>query len=122
MYLDIAYKKVSGRVYRRVLLRTSYREGNRVKHRTIANLSKCSDEEIKAIKLSLKHKKQLPKLEEQIEKNNLTAFPQMTHVQSVGAVFLLFAVAKRLGIHTCLGNNRQGLLALWQILGFWCKK
>jgi len=38
--------------YVRHLLRQSYRENGKVKHRTIANLSSCSAEEIEAIKLA----------------------------------------------------------------------
>ena len=35
------------------------REGGKVKHRTLANLSHCSDEEIEAIRIALKGKKQI---------------------------------------------------------------
>ena len=35
------------------------REGGKVKHRTLANLSHCSDEEIEAIRIALKMKKQI---------------------------------------------------------------
>jgi len=45
--------------YTRVLLREGYREGGKVKHRTLANLSHCSDEEIEAIRIALKGKKQI---------------------------------------------------------------
>ena len=37
-----------------VLLRESYREGGKVKKRTLANLSKLSDEVIENLRLSLK--------------------------------------------------------------------
>jgi len=40
-------------------LREGYREGGKVKHRTLANLSHCSDEEIEAIRIALKMKKQI---------------------------------------------------------------
>ena len=42
-------------------LRTPFsdREGEKVKHRTLANLSHCSDEEIEAIRIALKGKKQI---------------------------------------------------------------
>jgi len=33
-------------------LREGYREGGKVKHRTLANLSHCSDEEIEAIRIA----------------------------------------------------------------------
>jgi len=40
-------------------LREGHREGGKVKHRTLANLSHCSDEEIEAIRIALKGKKQI---------------------------------------------------------------
>ncbi|MEX2703457.1 MAG: hypothetical protein Q6368_010400 [Candidatus Baldrarchaeota archaeon] len=40
-------------------MREGYREGGKVKHRTLANLSHCSDEEIEAIRIALKGKKQI---------------------------------------------------------------
>ena len=57
MYLDRSKTTVNGKTYHRVLLRQSYRQDGKVKHRTIANLCACSDQEIKAIELAFKHKK-----------------------------------------------------------------
>ena len=59
MYLDTCKVRSGNKVYTRVLLRESYREDGKVKHRTIANLSKCSEQEIAAIKLALQHKHDL---------------------------------------------------------------
>jgi hypothetical protein len=59
MYLDISSLHKNGRTYKRVLLRESYREQGEVKKRTIANLSACSEQEIAAIKLALRHKSDL---------------------------------------------------------------
>jgi len=52
MYVDSCK---SGK-YTRHLLRESFRLNGKVLHRTIANLSHCSEAEIKAIKLAFKHK------------------------------------------------------------------
>ena len=49
MYVDICKYKRGNKTYRRVLLR----EGGKAKHRTLANLSHCSDEEIEAIRIAL---------------------------------------------------------------------
>jgi hypothetical protein len=55
MYISINKSKhSSGKVYQSVLLRQSYREGKKVKKRTIANLSRCSENEINLIKTVLK--------------------------------------------------------------------
>ena len=56
MYLDACKVRSGNKVYTRVLLRESYREDGKVKHRTIANLSKCSDQEIAAIRLACRAK------------------------------------------------------------------
>ena len=36
--------------------------------------------------------------------------------KSIGAVWLLYQMARRLGIEKALGNSRDGKLALWQVL------
>ena len=50
MHLDFGKTRVGSKVYTRVLLRESFRDQGKVKHRTIANLSACSPEEIAAIR------------------------------------------------------------------------
>ena len=62
MYIDISTITKNGRTYKRVLLRESYRENGKVKKRTIANLSACSNQEIEAMKLALEHKEALLRL------------------------------------------------------------
>ena len=107
MYLDIAFIRTSKTIHKRVLLRSSYREGKKVKHKTIANLSKCSEEEITAIDFALKNKKQLflPNAD----------YSEMRQGLSVGAVYSLHKIASKLGITQALGRSREAKLALWQI-------
>jgi len=110
MYVDSCDTISNGKTYTRHLLRKSYREGGKVKHDTIANITDCSDEEIAAIKLALRYKKDLTCLG--TVKEDLS-----THQgSSVGAVWLLHSMSKRLGIVKALGNSREGKLALWQVL------
>ena len=59
MFIDASTYIRNGKTYRRVLLRNSYRVDGKVHHDTIANLSSCSDQEVSAIKLALKHKNML---------------------------------------------------------------
>ncbi|PKP51594.1 MAG: IS1634 family transposase, partial [Candidatus Altiarchaeales archaeon HGW-Altiarchaeales-3] len=87
----------------------SYREEGKVKHHTIANLSKCSKEEIEAIKLALKHKKDLTELCSIKDIKTKLGL-------SVGAICLLNSLAEKLHITKALGNTRMGKLALWQIM------
>ena len=101
-------------------MRESYREEGKVKHRTIANLSSCTPEEIEAIRLALSHKHHLAALV------NLKEDLRLEQGLSVGAVWAVFSVAKRLGIVAALGSTRlpvavatqtgAGKLALWQVI------
>jgi len=107
MYVDTSNSQGK---YKRYLLRENYRENGKIKHRTIANLSKCSEEEISAIRLALKHKKDLSKLAAASEVVSLH------QGLSVGAVWLVFDIARELGIVDALGNSREGKIALWQVI------
>jgi hypothetical protein len=109
MYVDVSHVRQGGKTYTRRLLRESYREDGKVKHRTIANLSGCSAAEIEAIRLALRHKDNLSPLAAQSEiviKQGL----------SYGAVHVVHEVARSLGIVAALGTTRDGLLGLWQVI------
>ena len=111
MYLDRSKTTVNGKTYHRVLLRQSYRQDGKVKHRTIANLSACSDQEIKALELAFKHKKDLASLQ--------PSAPGPLHLRQglcFGAVWVLRHLAARTGLIAALGSDRQGSLALWQVI------
>ena len=110
MYIDISTLTKNDCTYKRVLLRESYRDNGKVKKRTIANLSACSDQEVKAIKLALTHKDNLAELGSVSE--NLT----LRQGDSMGAVWVVYKMACRLGISSALGHSRQGKLALWQVI------
>jgi len=110
MYVDTSTVQQKGKTYTRHLLRESYREDGKVRHRTIANFSGCSDQEVEAIKLALRHKenlKELVSLKESLE---------LRKGLSIGAVWLLYCLARELKIEEVLGTGRQGKLALWQIM------
>jgi len=92
-----------------VLLRESYWEKGKVRNRTLANLTHCKPEEIVAIKLALKHKGNLASLSSVVD-------VELSQGKSVGAVWLVYRVAKRLGIEQALGRSRAGKLALWQVI------
>ena len=96
--------------YARHLLRESYRKDGLVKKRTIANLSNCSEEEIEAINLALKHKSDLAALVSVSEDISLQ------QGLSIGATWLIYDMARQLGITEALGSSREGKLALWQVI------
>jgi hypothetical protein len=111
MYLDRSKTSANGKTYHRVLLRQSFRQNGKVKHRTCANLSACSQEELQAIELALQHKHDLDSLR--------PADPGPLHLRqglSFGALWALHQLAERIGLSQALGSDRQGKLALWQVL------
>jgi transposase len=110
MYVDTSTVQQRGKNYTRHLLRESYRENGKVRHRTIANLSRCSEIEVDAIRLALRHKEDLTELVSMRESLELRQGP------SIGAVWLLYSLAKELRMVEVLGTGRQGKLALWQVL------
>ena len=97
------------KIHHSVWLRESYREDGKVKQRNIANLKNCSPEEIEAIELALKFKKDLTKLGS-LKQVDLTQGP------SVGAVWAISELARKLGIKKALGPGHMGKLALWQVI------
>lgn len=109
MFIDSAVTVRKGKTYVRHLLRESYRQDGRVKHRTLANLSRCSDAEIAAIKLALKHKGDLASL------GNIKEVKIRLGMR-IGAVCCLKALGERIGLTKALGNTMEGKLALWQVL------
>lgn len=131
MYLDTSIvRSAKGVAYSRVLLRSSFRVEGKVKHRTLGNLSDCSETEINAIRLALKHKDQLSEL---IARETLNPTPSKAGLPSpaagaaeaapsfaqgpgVGAIAVLQGLARELGITAALGDDREGRLALWQVI------
>ena len=133
MYIDTSTVRVGQKSYTRYLLRESYRDQGKVKHRTIANLSQCSEQEISAMRLAFKHKKKLDTLTAQLDAANTSVnnqsvgapsvsvntdqmSVQLRQGKSIGAVWLLTKLADELGITHALGKDRAGRLALWQVI------
>src|SRR5215470_11404292 len=110
MYIDTSRITRGGKTYTRHLLRESYRASGKVLHRTIANVSQCSEAEIAAIRLALRHKEELEHL------GTLQEAVTLKQGLSFGAVWTVYHVARRLGIEKALGTTREGKLALWQVL------
>jgi Transposase DDE domain len=110
MYIDTSRITRGGKTYTRHLLRESYRASGKVLHRTIANVSHCSEAEIAAIRLALRHKGELEHL------GTLQDAVTLQQGLSFGAVWTVYHVARRLGIEKALGTTREGKLALWQVM------
>ena len=100
MYVDTSTVTAHGTTYTRHLLGESYRENGKVKHRTIANLSRASPEEIEAIRLALRHKGNLQEL------GDVHQDVTLRQGLSVGAVWTLWEMARQLGIAAARGITR----------------
>lgn len=103
------WKSKNGKTYLSILLRHSYRENGKVCKRTIANLTHYPPEDVQAIELALKYKRDLATLGSVKE-------IQVKEGLSVGAVWTVYQVAKRLGVEKALGNDFAGKLAMWQVI------
>jgi transposase len=110
MHIVINKSKQGKKIYNSILLRESYREDGKVKKRTIANLSNCTPDEIAAITLALKHKDDLSQL------INIREDIDLQEGLSIGALWVAYQVARRLGIEKALGEGLEGKLALWQVI------
>ncbi len=96
-----------------ILLRESFwdKTTKKVKTRTLANLTHCDHKELEAMEFALKNKKNFSTIKAMGE-------AEIQHRQglSVGAMWTAYEVAKRIGLEKALGKDRQGQLAMWQIL------
>ncbi len=116
MYItEVLTKTKKGEIsHRCILLRESYWEDRKVKNRTIANLTYCNPKEVAAMRLALQHKDDLSVLTS--ASVNLKDDIELKQGLSVGAVWLVYEIARRLGIEKALGTERTGKLALWQVI------
>jgi hypothetical protein len=99
----------NGKVYKTAYLRESYRVGGQVKTRMVAKLTHCSEAELDAIELALKHKGDLAVL-------GSVKNVELVEGVSVGAVWTVYEVARRRGMERALGKDVQGKLGLWQVM------
>jgi hypothetical protein len=113
MHIHRVKSKRGKKVYEQILLRESYREAgskrSAVKKRTLLNLTNYAPEIVSALELALKHRKDLSAL------TSITDV-RLSQGQSVGGVWTLFQVARKLGIEKALGTHQEGKLALWQVI------
>ncbi len=113
MYIDRTKRTYKDKIYIQTLLRESYRtkvDGvSKVKLRTIANLTRLPPQVIVAIEHALKAKRFS---EKHVDLNSI----QLEQGRSVGSVYLVEQIARRLGIQQALGRSFDAKLALWQII------
>ena len=110
MYLDICKYQRNNKEYKRVLLREGYRENGKVKKRTIANLSGCSDAQINAVKFAFDNV-------DAINNNLISDISEAESGKIVGAVAALYQAAIKCGIAEALGNTPEARLNLALVIG-----
>ena len=115
MYVERVQCRRAKKTYQQILLRESYRQPgqprSRVKHRTLLNLTHCPPEDVAAIEMGLKYKHDLAALRK-ISGDKI----HLRQGRSVGAVWLLWRLAERIGLVSALGCSQPARRALWQIL------
>jgi hypothetical protein len=116
MYYDRCTYKRGDKTYQRDLLRESRRVEGKVVKETVANITEWPEGVKTAIRQALdasRGRGQSGTLGESVA--GLPGFA-LEQGKSVGALFLLQHLAGELGLPQILGTDRQGRLALWQIL------
>jgi len=106
MFIQRTQRKTKDKVYHSVVLLENYRDGNRVRHRTIATLTKWP-------------KHIVDDLEKILKGNAVFSLDDMelSNGKSFGAIEVIRQVADKLGIVKALGNSKQARLAMVQIAG-----
>jgi transposase len=106
MFVQTIQKKTDNKTYKSVVLMENYREGNKVKHRVISNLSKWPA-------------KLVTQLDQLLKGKSIISIEDLERKQgkSCGGIIVAKEIAKRLGVTQALGTDRQGRLALLQIIG-----
>jgi hypothetical protein len=116
MYYDSCTYRRGARTYRRDLLRESRRVKGKVVKETVANVTEWPEEVKTAIRLALdagRARGQSGTLADAVAGRPGFSLQQG---KSVGALYLLCQLAGQLGLPAVLGADRQGRLALWQVL------
>jgi len=107
MFIQRTHRKYdNGKCYDSVLLMENYREGKKVKHRTLAVLTKLPKNIIAGIEKMLKGH-QVTTMEDL----------ELSNGKSFGALKAIIDTSKRLGIYQALGSGKKAKLALFQIAG-----
>ena len=100
MFIHRNTKRVGDKVYHSTLLMESYREGGKVKHRTLANLSRWKPEQVEMLDAMLKG--------ELLPAGEVSLGPG----RGYGALAAVCEIARELGIVEALGEGKKASLTL----------
>ena len=101
MYMQTVRNRRGDKTYTYHLLVEGYREGGKVRHRTLANLSRLDEATIECIRQSLKGKK--PVTVDDLEAGSGRGY---------GALYTICRIAQDLGIKEALGEGKKARLTL----------
>lgn len=104
-----SWKSKNGRTYQSIWLCKSRRVGKKTETDYILNLKDWSETEVQALEFALQHPHDT---QDMVPVKSIA----VSQGKSVGAVWAIREVARRLGLDQALGEGFQGQLALWQIL------
>jgi hypothetical protein len=104
--VTINSKDKDGKPSKTTLLQDTFREGNQVKTRTLARLMDCSEDEVKAIQLALKHKDALPL----IDFSSIAAARRGGQTQGYpfGTIWVALKTAELCGFTKLLESSEEG--------------
>ena len=104
-----------GKTYESIWLRESYWENGKAKTRNLLNLKNWSDEAVNALQSALASNSNKNSAHDNQANPVLPQHISIVQGLSIGALFVVFQIAERLGIIQALGSCFQAKLALWQI-------
>ncbi len=105
MYIQRITTKQNGKSYTSICLCRSYREDGKQKREILATMTKWPKHVVDGIEKSLKNQP-------------VTTLKDLEQKQgkSIGAIWMLFDLAKQIGLTKAFGQGKQGKLALLQVL------
>ena len=117
MYIERIKRRYKGKVHVQILLRESYRDKgagrSHVKHRNVANLTHLPEELVRAMELALRDPRGVLQASAAEAPGGCV---DLAEGLSVGGVWVVYEIARRLGIVGALGRGREAQLALWQVV------
>lgn len=106
MYVTENIKRVKDKEYRTTLVLESFREDGKIKHKTIANISKLPPHAIDAVKSALKNQPMV----------SISEFTTSSG-KGYGCIDIIKQIAGQLGVIKALGKKQDAMVALFQIAG-----
>lgn len=110
---EIPSKGKKGQSYQSILLRESYRQGSKVKSRTLAVLTKLPAYLIALIRQAIQQS-ETPSLQSLADPSSGPL--QLRTAESFGALWVVAQLTERLGINKALGVTQEAQLSLWQVM------